>query len=46
MKSIARTKGEPVDLWADNSFKNQNKVSCKEHTYIATFIIWERWNQG
>ena len=41
----ARTNGEPVNLWADNSFKNQTKVSYNEHTYWATFIIWEPWNQ-
>ena len=42
---MAQTECEPVYPWADNSFKNQTKVSCKEHTYWATFIIWEPWNQ-
>ena len=35
---MARTKGEPVYSWADNSFKNQTKVSRKEPTYWATFL--------
>ena len=45
-KNMAWTKSESVNLWVDNSFKNQTKVSCKEHTYWATFIIWAHWNQG
>ena len=44
--AIHETKGEPDYPWADNSSKNQTTVSCKEHKYCATFIIWESSNQG
>ena len=46
MKVLKGQTGEPVYSWADNSFKNQTKVSRKEPTYWATFIFWEPWNQG
>ena len=39
----AQTTGKPVYPWADNFFKNQTKVGCKENTYWDTFIIWEPW---
>ena len=44
--NMARTKSEPVDPWADNTFKSQTKISCKKHAYWATFNIWEPWYQG
>ena len=42
LNSMARTKDEPVDPWADNSFKNQTKVSCKEHTHRLSYFYYLR----